>query len=172
MWWADDDDGHMLRTALFSADHFAWKLILMYVSSALSFRPRTDITTATIKCEKTYEICEGCSQKIHDRYYLRVAETNWHEACLTCNICHLLLNYKCYVRNSKLYCKDDYYRWERCSMLICDLIKLFGFCQSTNNYLHSKLIAIKMHRSFNYANLIFQPEQNIRHQVQSLLREN
>lgn len=66
--------------------------------------------TATIKCEKTYEICEGCSQKIHDRYYLRVAETNWHEACLTCNICHLLLNFKCYVRNSKLYCKDDYYR--------------------------------------------------------------
>ncbi|CRL06681.1 CLUMA_CG019478, isoform A [Clunio marinus] len=66
--------------------------------------------TATIKCEKTYEICEGCSQKIHDRYYLRVADTNWHEACLTCNICHLLLNYKCYVRNSKLYCKDDYYR--------------------------------------------------------------
>ncbi|XP_070509544.1 LIM homeobox transcription factor 1-beta isoform X1 [Chironomus tepperi] len=66
--------------------------------------------TATIKCEKVYEICEGCSQKIYDRYYLNVADKSWHESCLTCNICNLLLNYKCYVRNSKLYCKDDYYR--------------------------------------------------------------
>lgn len=83
---------------------FAGKLFTIFLNST-----HADIT-ATIKCEKTYEICEGCSQKIHDRYYLQVADTNWHEACLSCNICHLLLNYKCFVRNAKLYCKDDYYR--------------------------------------------------------------
>lgn len=107
-------DGHVLGK--YFAGHFAVEIKFNNFSFSLfSFSPRklpTDIT-ATIKCEKTYEICEGCSQKIHDRYYLRVADTNWHEACLTCNICHLLLNYKCHVRNSKLYCKDDYYRWDR-----------------------------------------------------------
>lgn len=50
--------------------------------------------------------------------------------------------------------------------------QIIRILQSMNNHEHSKLIVIKMHRSFNYANLIFQPEQNIRHQVQSLLREN
>lgn len=79
------------------------------INYLIFFPPLTELT-ATIKCEKTYEICEGCSQKIYDRYYLNVADKSWHESCLTCNICNLLLNYKCYVRNSKLYCKDDYYR--------------------------------------------------------------
>lgn len=68
------------------------------------------LSDISIKCEKTYEICEGCGQKIHDRYYMRVADSNWHEQCLSCSVCHHMLNYKCYVRNSKLYCKEDYFR--------------------------------------------------------------
>ncbi|KAJ3663718.1 hypothetical protein Zmor_007945 [Zophobas morio] len=63
-----------------------------------------------IKCEKTYEMCEGCGQKIHDRYLMRVADASWHEQCLTCNICGLQLAHSCYTRNTKLYCKADYDR--------------------------------------------------------------
>lgn len=65
----------------------------------------------TIKCEKNYEICEGCGQKIHDRYLMRVADASWHEQCLSCCVCGVPLNHSCYVRNTKLYCKTDYDRW-------------------------------------------------------------
>lgn len=64
----------------------------------------------TIKCEKNYEICEGCGLKIQDRYLMRVTDTSWHEQCLQCCICGCALNHTCFVRNSKLYCKDDYNR--------------------------------------------------------------
>ncbi|KAK5639962.1 hypothetical protein RI129_010773 [Pyrocoelia pectoralis] len=63
-----------------------------------------------IKCEKTYEMCEGCGQKIHDRYLMRVADASWHEHCLSCCVCGVLLNHSCYTRNTKLYCKADYDR--------------------------------------------------------------
>ncbi|XP_030081458.1 LIM homeobox transcription factor 1-alpha [Drosophila hydei] len=63
-----------------------------------------------IKCEKNYELCEGCGQKIHDRYLMNVGDANWHEQCLACCYCGLQLHHTCYVRNSKLYCKLDYDR--------------------------------------------------------------
>ncbi|XP_028894997.2 LIM homeobox transcription factor 1-beta [Zeugodacus cucurbitae] len=63
-----------------------------------------------VKCEKNYEICEGCGQKIHDRYLMNVGESNWHEHCLSCCYCGIQLFNTCYVRNSKLYCKLDYDR--------------------------------------------------------------
>jgi LIM homeobox transcription factor 1 len=66
--------------------------------------------TAAIKCEKTYEVCEGCGQKIHDRFLMRVADASWHEHCLACSECGVLLSHSCYCRNSKLYCKADYDR--------------------------------------------------------------
>ncbi|EEB11738.1 Homeobox protein ceh-14, putative [Pediculus humanus corporis] len=62
------------------------------------------------KCEKTYEMCEGCGQKIHDRYLMRVGDTSWHEHCLSCNVCGVLLSHSCYTRSGKLYCKQDYDR--------------------------------------------------------------
>nr|CAH7745481.1 unnamed protein product [Callosobruchus chinensis] len=63
-----------------------------------------------IKCEKNCEVCEGCGLKIHDRYLMRVADTSWHEACLICSMCGILLQHSCYTRNTKLYCKADYDR--------------------------------------------------------------
>ncbi|XP_037930830.1 LIM homeobox transcription factor 1-beta [Teleopsis dalmanni] len=70
---------------------------------------RTDVI-GHIKCEKNYEMCEGCGQKIHDRYIMNVGESNWHEQCLACCYCGIQLHHSCYVRNSKLYCKLDYER--------------------------------------------------------------
>ncbi|XP_018801461.1 PREDICTED: LIM homeobox transcription factor 1-beta [Bactrocera latifrons] len=69
---------------------------------------RTEV--GQVKCEKNYEICEGCGQKIHDRYLMNVGESNWHEHCLSCCYCGIQLFNTCYVRNSKLYCKHDYER--------------------------------------------------------------
>ncbi|XP_055841889.1 LIM homeobox transcription factor 1-beta isoform X1 [Episyrphus balteatus] len=69
---------------------------------------RTEV--GTIKCEKNYEICEGCGQKIQDRYLMNVGDSNWHEHCLACCYCGTQLSHTCYVRNSKLYCKMDYDR--------------------------------------------------------------
>ncbi|CAG9855556.1 unnamed protein product [Phyllotreta striolata] len=66
------------------------------------------LDSSLIKCEKTYEICEGCGQKIHDRYLMRVGDSSWHEHCLCCSICGVLLSHSCYTRNTKLYCKADY----------------------------------------------------------------
>jgi hypothetical protein len=34
----------------------------------------------------------------------------FHENCLKCSICDRLLDKSCFVRNSKLYCPQDYYR--------------------------------------------------------------
>uniref|UniRef100_A0A1I8MC98 Homeobox domain protein n=1 Tax=Musca domestica TaxID=7370 RepID=A0A1I8MC98_MUSDO len=63
-----------------------------------------------IKCEKNFEVCEGCGLKIHDRYLMNVGDTNWHESCLSCCYCGLQLHQTCYVRNGKMYCKMDYDR--------------------------------------------------------------
>ncbi|XP_076265123.1 LIM homeobox transcription factor 1 alpha [Rhynchophorus ferrugineus] len=72
---------------------------------------RSEIPNAhLIKCEKTYEMCEGCGQKIHDRYLMRVGDASWHEHCLCCSVCGVLLSHSCYTRNMKLYCKADYDR--------------------------------------------------------------
>ncbi|RZF47120.1 hypothetical protein LSTR_LSTR005198 [Laodelphax striatellus] len=55
-------------------------------------------------------MCEGCGQKIHDRWLMRVADASWHEHCLACCVCGVLLNHSCYYRDGKLYCKPDYDR--------------------------------------------------------------
>ncbi len=36
----------------------------------------------------------------------------WHEKCLKCVECNKSLeeNSKCYIKNSKAYCRDDYLR--------------------------------------------------------------
>lgn len=68
-------------------------------------------TELSIKREKMLEICEGCGQKIQDRYLMRVGELSWHEHCLSCCVCGCPLAHTCYTRNSKLYCKPDYDRY-------------------------------------------------------------
>jgi LIM domain len=55
--------------------------------------------------------CEGCGLRINDRYLLSVGESLWHEQCVACAACGVMLTNSCYWRNSKLYCKDDYDRY-------------------------------------------------------------
>ncbi|CAG9763306.1 unnamed protein product [Ceutorhynchus assimilis] len=71
---------------------------------------RTELPNSLIKREQTHEICESCGRKIQDRYLMRVADASWHEHCLCCSVCGVLLTQSCYTRNMKLYCKADYDR--------------------------------------------------------------
>ncbi|KAF4517802.1 hypothetical protein B566_EDAN003007 [Ephemera danica] len=56
------------------------------------------------------ELCEGCGRRIQDRFLMRVGEASWHETCLACVACGVLLTTSCYQRNAKNYCKGDYDR--------------------------------------------------------------
>ncbi|BES98570.1 Lim homeobox [Nesidiocoris tenuis] len=73
-------------------------------------QPGADVSNVQGKHEKTFEVCEGCGHKIHDRYLMRVIDASWHEQCLSCSVCGALLSQSCYCRNGKLYCKPDYDR--------------------------------------------------------------
>ncbi|XP_013402765.1 LIM/homeobox protein Lhx9 isoform X2 [Lingula anatina] len=56
--------------------------------------------------------CAGCGGRIVDRYYLLVADRQWHVHCLTCSDCQLRLDSEltCFAKDGSIYCKEDYYR--------------------------------------------------------------
>jgi hypothetical protein len=54
--------------------------------------------------------CAGCDRPILDQYLYNVLDRAWHQACIQCSDCKSNLNEKCYSRDGKLYCKEDFYR--------------------------------------------------------------
>ncbi|RDD39885.1 LIM homeobox transcription factor 1-beta [Trichoplax sp. H2] len=52
--------------------------------------------------------CTGCNQLIQDKFLLKVADDLWHEDCLRCYKCTQPLSKSCYIKDHKLYCKEDY----------------------------------------------------------------
>ncbi|CAB0019643.1 unnamed protein product [Nesidiocoris tenuis] len=89
---------------------FCRHLPSMLGPQCLGFLLQQDVSNVQGKHEKTFEVCEGCGHKIHDRYLMRVIDASWHEQCLSCSVCGALLSQSCYCRNGKLYCKPDYDR--------------------------------------------------------------
>lgn len=57
-------------------------------------------------------LCDGCGQKILDRYYLFAVDKRWHATCLQCSQCArtLATEIKCFYRDGNIYCKTDYQR--------------------------------------------------------------
>ncbi|GAA6075704.1 LIM homeobox transcription factor 1-alpha [Tachysurus ichikawai] len=55
-------------------------------------------------------VCEGCHQPIGERFLLRVHDTLWHERCVKCSTCAEPLKSTCFLRDSKIYCRQDYQR--------------------------------------------------------------
>lgn len=57
-------------------------------------------------------VCGGCGFKITDRFYLVAVERAWHSECLRCGECRRPLDtaLSCFARQSRIYCRDDYYR--------------------------------------------------------------
>ncbi|CAI8057951.1 LIM/homeobox protein Lhx1 [Geodia barretti] len=55
-------------------------------------------------------ICAGCDKPIMERYLMKVLDKSWHVQCVKCSECHCALNEKCFSRESKLYCRNDFFK--------------------------------------------------------------
>lgn len=56
-------------------------------------------------------VCAGCQKPIMDRYLMNVLDRNWHAACVACAACNCPLTDKCFSRDGKLYCRNDFFRY-------------------------------------------------------------
>jgi len=56
--------------------------------------------------------CAGCHRVIRERHYLSALDADWHTSCLVCCVCQIPLDFQptCYVKDSRIYCKQDYFR--------------------------------------------------------------
>ncbi|KAG9354465.1 hypothetical protein JZ751_001175 [Albula glossodonta] len=54
--------------------------------------------------------CAGCQRPILDRFLLNVLDLAWHVKCVQCCECKCNLTEKCFSRDGKLYCKNDFSR--------------------------------------------------------------
>nr|XP_008532744.1 PREDICTED: LIM/homeobox protein Lhx5 [Equus przewalskii] len=54
--------------------------------------------------------CAGCERPILDRFLLNVLDRAWHIKCVQCCECKANLSEKCFSREGKLYCKNDFFR--------------------------------------------------------------
>jgi len=55
-------------------------------------------------------VCTNCEKPILDKYVLTVLEKPWHPNCVRCTDCGFVLNEKCFSRDGKIFCKEDFYR--------------------------------------------------------------
>uniref|UniRef100_A0A1B0D801 LIM zinc-binding domain-containing protein n=1 Tax=Phlebotomus papatasi TaxID=29031 RepID=A0A1B0D801_PHLPP len=54
--------------------------------------------------------CAGCNKPILDKFLLNVLERGWHASCVRCCECLQPLTDKCFSREAKLYCRNDFFR--------------------------------------------------------------
>jgi len=55
-------------------------------------------------------VCTHCDKPILDKYVLTVLEAPWHPNCVRCSDCGAGLDEKCFSREGKIYCREDFYR--------------------------------------------------------------
>ena len=56
------------------------------------------------------QCCGGCGEVIVDKYLMNVLDKAWHASCVRCSDCTVPLTEKCYSRDGRLYCKQDFFR--------------------------------------------------------------
>ncbi|XP_026470308.1 LIM/homeobox protein Lhx5-like, partial [Ctenocephalides felis] len=54
--------------------------------------------------------CAGCDKPILDKFLLNVLERGWHASCVRCCDCLQPLTDKCFSREAKLFCRNDFFR--------------------------------------------------------------
>ncbi|XP_032802940.1 LIM/homeobox protein Lhx1 [Petromyzon marinus] len=54
--------------------------------------------------------CAGCERPILGRFLLTVLDRPWHPGCVQCCECSCSLSDKCFSREGKLYCREDFFR--------------------------------------------------------------
>ncbi|CAG2158507.1 unnamed protein product [Oppiella nova] len=55
-------------------------------------------------------VCAGCDLPILDRFLLNVLDRSWHTKCVQCAECKSNLQEKCFSREGKLYCRNDFFK--------------------------------------------------------------
>ncbi len=56
-------------------------------------------------------VCAGCGAVITDRFLYQVCGNTWHCGCLRCADCGVGLTERCFVRDDRIFCREDFYRW-------------------------------------------------------------
>ncbi|CAL9685783.1 unnamed protein product [Knipowitschia caucasica] len=54
--------------------------------------------------------CASCEKPIADKFLLKVLDRPWHVKCVQCCECKCSLSEKCFSREGRLYCKNDFFR--------------------------------------------------------------
>ncbi|XP_043483778.1 LIM/homeobox protein Lhx5 isoform X2 [Leptopilina heterotoma] len=54
--------------------------------------------------------CAGCEKPILDKFLLNVLDRAWHADCVRCCVCGSALQDKCFSREGKLFCRNDFFR--------------------------------------------------------------
>ncbi|XP_014280284.3 LIM/homeobox protein Lhx5 [Halyomorpha halys] len=55
-------------------------------------------------------VCAACEKPILDKFLLNVLDRTWHAECVRCFDCHSNLTDKCFSREGKLFCRNDFFR--------------------------------------------------------------
>ena len=55
-------------------------------------------------------LCAGCDGPILDRFLLNVLDRVWHAKCVQCCECRCPLADKCFARDGRLFCRQDFFR--------------------------------------------------------------
>lgn len=62
------------------------------------------------KTRKMIVCCAGCQKPITGKFLVTVLERTWHAECVRCSDCGGALTDKCFSREGKLFCKNDFFR--------------------------------------------------------------
>ena len=71
-------------------------------------------------------LCAGCDGPILDRFLLNVLDRVWHAKCVQCCDCGCPLADKCFARDGRLFCRQDFFRYRPPTQLTrnkCELSK-------------------------------------------------
>eukprot|EP00794_Sanderia_malayensis_P014051 gene14051-15512_t len=57
-----------------------------------------------------HHLCHECNLPIIDQYLSKVLDKNWHNDCVKCFECKMILTSKCFSKKNKIYCQEDFNR--------------------------------------------------------------
>ncbi|XP_059091505.1 LIM/homeobox protein Lhx3-like [Tigriopus californicus] len=82
--------------------------------------PPTSSSVSNSMSSETSQVpicCVGCGESIKDKFVTTVLAKPWHATCVQCAECGVQLEEKCFARDGKIFCHNDFYQryGPRCS---------------------------------------------------------
>ena len=75
----------------------------------LEASPGTANGSSTNKNNNSQILCHFCGKAIQDKFVTTVLDRSWHAECVKCSECGVQLDQKCFAREGKIFCKQDFY---------------------------------------------------------------